>query len=313
MPKRVFTPARLVILLTVAIFAVEFLLMMVLRQVSALSEVGKASLDALALILVLSPALYFLFYRPMRREIHARTLVETVLRKKNRELDLFVENVAHSLRSSMNTIIGSAWFLHDKYHERIEGKDGKLLSVIEQDGRKVLAIIDDLVALSRLQNGGAAAQELDVAEIVRDVVHQMEDEQKGGTCAVSIGDLPGACISKSHLTILVDNLLRNALRYGKRDGAAVEVYGQRSDLGFRLYVRDHGVGVPAEERDRIFDVLYRGVRTRHLPGSGVGLALVRKIARLHGGDVWVEETPGGGATFCLELKDEKRRPFGSGA
>ncbi len=76
-------------------------------------------------------------------------------------------------------------------------------------------------------------------------------------------------------------------------------------------MRDHGVGVPAEERDRIFDVLYRGVRTRHLPGSGVGLALVRKIARLHGGDVWVEETPGGGATFCLELRDEKRRPPGS--
>jgi signal transduction histidine kinase len=138
---------------------------------------------------------------------------------------------------------------------------------------------------------------------VRDVLNKMDDECQGGESDVSIGGLPRAHISRSHLTVLVDNLLRNAVRYGTKEGTSIEVYGERSDEGVRLYVRDHGVGIPEEERDRIFDVLYRGARTKHLPGSGVGLALVRKIARLYGGTVRVDETPGGGATFCLELRD----------
>lgn len=71
----------------------------------------------------------------------------------------------------------------------------------------------------------------------------------------------------------------------------------------RLYVRDHGPGIPESERSRIFEVFYRGVTGRKTSGTGVGLATVQKISRLYGGRAWVEETPGGGSSFRVELKD----------
>ncbi len=302
MLKKIAPPARLMLLLTASIFTAEFLLTM-LFQYWPLSALQKDVVDSFILVVVLSPAFYFLLYRPLRGQVRARLLVERELRKRNRELDLFVENVAHSLRSSMNTIGGAAWYLDDKYEERLEREDKKLLSIVQQESQKVLAIIDDLVSISRLQEGEIPGEAVDVKEVVRDVLDKMDDEYHGGESDVSIGDLPSVFISRSHLTVLLDNLLRNAVRYGSQEGACIEVYGQRSDKGVRLYVRDHGAGIPEQERKRIFDVLYRGARTKHLPGSGVGLTLARKIARLYGGDVRVEETPGGGATFCLELKD----------
>jgi signal transduction histidine kinase len=82
------------------------------------------------------------------------------------------------------------------------------------------------------------------------------------------------------------------------------VGGERQHNRVRFFVRDHGPGIPPEERDRIFDLFYRGSTGKHLKGTGIGLAIVQKIARLYQGRVWVEETPGGGATFWVEMTDE---------
>ena len=114
MPEKILSPARLLMLMTGAVFTAEFLLMTLLRQYPSLSEFEIGLIDSLMLIFLLSPAFYFIFFRPIRRQIEARLMVEVELQKKNQELDLFVEKVAHSLQSSLHPIIGSAWFLHDK-------------------------------------------------------------------------------------------------------------------------------------------------------------------------------------------------------
>jgi signal transduction histidine kinase len=304
MPKKLLSPIRLMMLLTAAIFVAEFLLMMLLRYWSALTELERAFIDSFVLIVVLSPALYFLFYRPIQRQVDARIKAEKELKGRNRELDLFVENVAHSLRSSLNTIVGATWFLYDKYRTILEGKDADLLSVIERDSRRLMAMIDDLLSLVRLKGGDIPREALDVEGIVREVLQKLDSEIDGGVSDVVIGTLPDAYLSRSLLTVALDNLIRNAIRYGRKEGASVEIYGRKEDRRISLFVRDHGAGVPEEERERIFEVLYRGAGFRHLPGSGIGLALVRKIALLYKGEVRVEETPGGGATFCLELSDD---------
>jgi signal transduction histidine kinase len=304
MPKKILSPTRLVMLLAAAIFVAEFLLMMLLRYWPALTELERAFADSFVLIVVLSPVLSFLFYRPIQRQAEARLRAEKELRDRNRELDLFVENVAHSLRSSLNTIVGAAWFLHDKYRTSLKGKDADLLSVLERDSRRLMAMIDDLLSLVRLRGGEIPREALDVEGIVREVLQKLDDEFDPGGSSVVIGTLPHAYLSRSLLTVALDNLIRNAIRYGRKEGTSVEIYGRKEDGRISLFVRDHGVGVPEEERERIFEVLYRGAGFKHLPGSGIGLALVRKIARLYKGEVRVEETPGGGATFCLELSDD---------
>ena len=119
-----------------------------------------------------------------------------------------------------------------------------------------------------------------------------------------IDPLPPVGVQETLLAQIFQNLIGNALLYAGRTGGPVEVGGDRRHDRVRFFVRDHGPGVPPEEREGIFDLFQRGSTGRHLKGTGVGLAIVQKIARLYQGRVWVEETPGGGATFWAELIDE---------
>jgi len=110
------------------------------------------------------------------------------------------------------------------------------------------------------------------------------------------------------LSLLFANLIGNAIRYAGGPHARIEVGGERGGGGTRYYVRDHGPGIALEERGRIFDLFYRGATAGKAPGTGIGLAIVRKIVRLYAGQVWVEETPGGGSTFCLEFPASAKAP-----
>jgi signal transduction histidine kinase len=99
------------------------------------------------------------------------------------------------------------------------------------------------------------------------------------------------------------NLIGNAVRYAGETGGFVEVGGERQGERVRFFVRDHGPGIPVEERQKIFELFHRGSTGKGTHGTGVGLAIVRKIAQLARGKAWVEETPGGGSTFWVEFRD----------
>ena len=304
MHQKSVSPLRLALLLAASILTAEFSLMILLRFFPALSALQVASADALVLVMVLSPALYFLLYQPLRRQVEAQRIVEGELRFKNRELDLFVENAAHCLRSSLNPITGSAWYLREKYAKNFTETDGELMSLIEEDSRKVLDLIDDLLSLARLRKEDIPQDPLDAEEVVRGVIRGLERENGGPVSIMITGALPRVSLPRNLLGVVVENLLRNAVRYGAKEGTSIEIFGDRQDGRTSFFVRDHGAGVPEDERERIFEVLYRGARTRHLPGTGVGLALVHKIVQLYGGRIWVEDTPGGGATFSFELRGD---------
>jgi signal transduction histidine kinase len=126
-----------------------------------------------------------------------------------------------------------------------------------------------------------------------------EIEKSGATIVAN--ELPEVKLPGTLLAQIFQNLVGNALRYAGAGSRPIEIGGERSGSKVRFYVRDHGKGIPEDERDRIFDVFYRGSTSQGLIGSGVGLATVMKIARLYSGRAWVEDTPGGGATFWVEM------------
>jgi signal transduction histidine kinase len=105
------------------------------------------------------------------------------------------------------------------------------------------------------------------------------------------------------LVQIFDNLIVNALKYGCERGETIEVGGERNGEKVSLYVRDHGPGIPIDEQGRIFEVFCRGVAGKDKQGTGIGLATVQKIASLFDGRAWVEDTPGGGSTFWVDIVD----------
>jgi PAS domain S-box-containing protein len=236
-------------------------------------------------------------------DITERKRAEEALVGANRELDAFVYTVSHDLRTPLTPIIGYAAVLRETCRDRLDEESLGYLAEIESQGRRMVALMEDLLALAKVGQVQRPVEAVDLNSLVEKVFVDMGSLIVEAGVTVEKNPLPRLRIPKTLLTQVFDNLIGNAIRYAGREGSPIEVGGERRGEMVRLYVRDHGPGIPKEERSRIFEVFYRGASGKKSPGTGVGLATVQKIARLFGGCVWVEETKGGGVTFWVEMMD----------
>jgi PAS domain S-box-containing protein len=237
------------------------------------------------------------------RDITERKEAEKRLQAANRELDAFVYTVSHDLRTPLTPIIGFAEFLQDEYADRLDARGIDILQEIERQGEKMLALLEDLLALARVGHIETPAGKADVAAVVRAVLEDLSEAIHRDRVAVTVHELPPLQVPETLLAQLFSNLIGNALRYAGGAGSRLEIGGEPSGGRLSYYVRDHGPGIPPAERSLIFDLFYRGSTAAKTMGTGIGLATVRKIARLYGGRVRVDETPGGGSTFWVEFPE----------
>jgi PAS domain S-box-containing protein len=233
--------------------------------------------------------------------IAERKEAERKLSAANRELDAFVYTVSHDLRNPLTAVIGYAD--HLRVAEVPHQQQREFLGEIVRQGRRMLALMEDLLALARVGALERPAEPVAVEGIVEEVLKELGSSLHAAGLVVEKGELPALRVPESLLAQIFGNLLGNAFRYAGPDGGPIEVGGEREGRQVRFFVRDHGTGILAAERERIFQVFCRGTASKGVDGTGVGLATVQKITRLYGGRAWVEETPGGGATFRVELED----------
>lgn len=236
------------------------------------------------------------------RDITKRKLAEIALEKANVELDAFVHTVSHDLHTPLTSILGYAEIFRDSYQEHLNGQALSFLDEIISSSEKMQALITDLLALATVGQIDSPAVALDVGAVAKKVVCELEERLSRAGVSVEIGELPTLVIPETFLMQILDNLIVNAMKYGCASGGVIKVGCERRDEQMILYVRDHGTGIPDDERDRIYEAFFRGAVGKDVGGTGIGLATVKKIANLCEGDVWVEETPGGGATFCVSVK-----------
>jgi len=229
------------------------------------------------------------------RHITERKLVE-------KELEAFVYTVSHDLRTPLSAIIGYADLLYDQCQNSLDEQALDCLAKISSSGEMMAMLMDDLLDLSTVGKTQDPIEAQDTSKVVNEVIYSLSEQISRAEVGVEIGDLPVVQVSKTLLFQVFDNLIGNAIRYGCKPGDVIEVGGERRGDKVCLYVRDHGLGIPTDERDCIFEAFCRGTTGEDKQGTGIGLATVRKIAKRCGGEAWVEETPGGGATFCVEVK-----------
>lgn len=235
------------------------------------------------------------------RDITERKQTEEALRRANQELDAFVHTVSHDLRTPLTPIIGFAEFLQDNYAERLDARGLDIVGEIITQARKMLHFMEDLLALARVGRLPEMETPLPLAKVVSEVIEELDEQIREHQASIQVGALPDAKIPPTLLQQLFGNLLGNALRYGCQSGCHIEVSGERQGQLLRLLVRDFGPGIPEEDKERIFDLFYRAGGAQETVGTGIGLAIVKKIALLYQGSVRVEESPGGGCTFIVEL------------
>lgn len=235
------------------------------------------------------------------RDITARKQAEDALVKSNQELDAFVYTISHDLRTPLIPIIGYADILLEDYRDQLDERALEFLSEIVSAGEKMQRLMADHLSLATIGQIENPVEALEVGDVVKTVVSDLDTHLSLAGVTVEVGDMPSVVMSRTLLVQIFDNLLINAVKYGCEKGGVIEVGSERRAGRVMFYVRDYGPGVSEDERGRIFEVFYRGGDGGTAHGTGIGLATVQRIAKLHDGRAWVEETTGGGSTFWVDI------------
>jgi light-regulated signal transduction histidine kinase (bacteriophytochrome) len=220
----------------------------------------------------------------------------------NRELEAFSYSVSHDLKAPLRAIDGFSSVLHDGWAERLDAEGRRLLAVIRRNTSRMGALIDDLLEFSRIGRRELEASDVDLRQVVGDVFEELRPERSGREIRLEVDSLPPVRADRLMARQLVSNLLANAIKFTEHEETAVIEVGCRDgpdELAF--YVRDNGVGFDAAYAHKLFGVFERLHYADEFPGTGVGLAIVRRIVERHGGRVWAEGELDRGATFWFTL------------
>lgn len=270
-----------------------------------------------AYLVVVSLVLYVIIRRVLERQqasegalgalnadLENRVIERTAqLEAANRELEAFSYSVSHDLKAPLRGVDGYSQLLLLDYADRLDDEGRVLLANIRNGVTQMHALIEDMLAYSRIERRALETRETELAGIAAQLIQQRDGDP--GVHSVDIRcELDGlvARIDRDGFALALRNLLENAIKFSRgQELPRIEVRGE--DLGERvvLAVKDNGIGFDMQYHDRIFDIFQRLHRAEDYPGTGVGLALVKKAVGRMGGRVWAESAPGEGATFYMEL------------
>jgi signal transduction histidine kinase/PAS domain-containing protein len=228
------------------------------------------------------------------------------LEAANKELEAFSYSVAHDLRAPLRAIDGFSRILVEEHAPELSSEAQRYIHVVRSNAQQMGELIDDLLTFSRLSRQPIKKQTVKTAEIVHQVVEELQDAREGRRVDISIGDLPACRADPTLLKLVYLNLLANALKFTRRRDVAVIEIGCREEGDGPIYwVKDNGVGFDMRYAHKLFGVFQRLHRAEEYEGTGVGLAIVQRIVHRHGGRVWAEAEVDRGASFYFTFGGSK--------
>jgi PAS domain S-box-containing protein len=242
--------------------------------------------------------------RRLNSELERRVAERTKqLESVNQELESFSYSVSHDLKAPLRGIDGYSQLLEKDYRDRLDN-DGRLfIRNIRASAAQMHQLIEDLLNYSRMERRALQSVSVDLSGLVQAVVAERTAEFRREGVELTL-ELPQLQVhaDRDGLALVLRNLLENALKFSRRGKEPAVQISARDETGrVILSVSDNGIGFDMKFHDRIFDIFQRLQRAEDYPGTGVGLALVRKAMQRMEGRVWAESSPGAGATFFLEI------------
>jgi light-regulated signal transduction histidine kinase (bacteriophytochrome) len=192
--------------------------------------------------------------------------------------------------------------LKRRYHGKLDADADEFIDYAMDGVTRMRALINDLLTYSRLGREERPLEPTDSRAAVDRALANLEASIKDRGAVVAIGQLPTVMGNFSQLTQLFQNLVGNGLKFCKENQPEIHVDAERSGADWIFSVRDNGIGIDPQYRDRIFLIFQRLHKREEYAGTGIGLAICRKVVEHHGGRIWVESEPGKGATFRFTLR-----------
>jgi PAS domain S-box-containing protein len=239
----------------------------------------------------------------INQELEQRVSQRTAaLEAANKELEAFSYSVSHDLRAPLRTVSAYSQILLEDHQASLDAEARRCLDTIRQGAARMNSLIDDLLAFSRMSRSAVAQEPIDMAAMAREVFAELSAVAPDRNIRLILSDLPPARGDSAMVRQVFSNLLGNAIKYSSpRPETVIEVSG-KAETGENLYrIKDNGVGFDMSCADRLFGVFQRLHSAREFEGTGIGLALVKRIVERHGGRIWAKGVVNEGATLCFTL------------
>ncbi len=252
--------------------------------------------------------LFILMYM-INSNLKARTLTEEKLKqaeqetaKVNSELESFTYSVSHDLRAPLRSINGYAQILKEDYADRIDQEGNRIIDVVSKNAKRMGQLIDDLLGFSRLGRQELRKSRINMDELVKSVLSELLEQQQRKSIVIDVKPLEASSGDVNMIRQVWVNLLSNAIKYShKKELSRIEV-GCTPQNGERVYyVKDNGTGFDMQYEHKLFGVFQRLHKSEDFEGTGVGLALVKRIVDRHKGRIWADAKINEGATFYFSM------------
>lgn len=235
-------------------------------------------------------------------DISARKKSEEELRRSNEELERFAYVASHDLQEPLRTVTSYVQLLARRYRDRLDQDGLEFIDFAVDGSKRMQRLIEDLLAFSRLGTRGAALVETDIAAVVDRAFESVRATANDTHATLTRDSLPVVMSDPAQIEQVFTNLISNALKFHGDRAPVIHVSATRAGAFWAFRVRDNGIGIEPEYFERIFIIFQRLHTRQEYPGTGIGLAICKKIIERHGGRIGVESSPDQGTTFVLTLR-----------
>jgi len=226
----------------------------------------------------------------------------TDLAAANEELESFAYSVSHDLQAPLRAIDGFSRILAEDYADRLDPEAQRIIGVVRDGTQQMAQLIQDILKFSRIGRTDMATRPVDMNELIQDLLRELAPSIGVRNVRFTVGTVPSAYGDQMMLRRVWQNLLDNAIKYtSTQDAAVIEVGSTARHAEVAYYVKENGVGFDMRFVGKLFGMFRRLHRSDEFPGTGIGLAIVKRIIARHGGTVGAEGTPGQGAIFRFTL------------
>jgi signal transduction histidine kinase len=252
--------------------------------------------------------------RQIQKEIEVRKRAEQSLKeytaelaRSNADLQQFAYVASHDLQEPLRSISSFSQLLARRYQGELDSDADDFIAFIVGGATRMQTLINDLLTFSRIGTRGNPFAPVDCENILQTAKENLTVAIAESGAVITHDRLPALVADQTQLTQLFQNLFGNAIKFHRPEEAPrIHVSSKRQDGAWRLSVRDNGIGIDPQYFDRIFIIFQRLHGREKYAGTGMGLAICKRIVERHGGRIWVESEPGKGSTFHFVIPDERR-------
>jgi len=234
-------------------------------------------------------------------EIHEQKEKEEALRRANDDLQQFAYSASHDLQEPIRNVAVYSEIVARRYRGKLDAEGEQFLGFLREGGTRLATLVNDLLAYTRAGTAELNEAPVDSSAVLNHSLSSLAEALRESNAQITFDALPQVYMGEAHLQQVFQNLIANAIKYRGDDPPRVHITATAQASVWRFSVRDNGIGIESQYKEKIFGVFKRLHHDRTHSGTGIGLAICQRVVQRYGGRIWVESEPGNGSTFYFTI------------